>query len=482
MSNSGFNYSPYFQHADPNSSLNNQQALSQQRSTPPYYHVGNSTLPNESYARQPQYSTGAPSQHNLYQNNRRLDDGSELIGRGRTRVGRDPYAYASHSVELDTSGLGHLAYASTLESNTPAVDQNAPSRHLPSPIEQGGPALYDSAGSRSAAGYVPSRPNDRSTAYDNRTQTHISDYPHTASLAASAVAQVRRQMNTQSQSPTTSFSSHPAKPITNVERKPQAGPTSQQSQRDSDFNRHSHRTYQSPYHNPVVSAQDKTRSPSLVVQESEKRYQHHHNIAPDNAAMQNQPRPTQNTSSNYYETSSMSPMLPPSIPGNDERTQNIQHARHTPVNNVAEAPTIHSVEKGTTVNPASPPVLENNFQTVDPNQVFNQQEYQRRKAAAEAQAQAAKKETQNALQSALSAQSSKSDVENKEKGKKEGEIRALLGSMFGHMRELKAQDPEMFLQVWEEFKKVYGPHLNVTCTSLIILGSASTPCLFSSTR
>ena len=130
--------------------------------------------------------------------------------------------------------------------------------------------------------------------------------------------------------------------------------------------------------------------------------------------------------------------------------------------------------------------------TVDPNQVFNQHEYQRRKKIAEAEAQAAKQTEKRRLEEAQqkirsdtsepangntggrvtgssglegvsfqqsraprpSSTDSAGGATNESKEKREAELKALFGSMFGQMRELKAKDPAMFLEIWEEFKKV----------------------------
>ena len=107
--------------------------------------------------------------------------------------------------------------------------------------------------------------------------------------------------------------------------------------------------------------------------------------------------------------------------------------------------------------------------TVDPSQVFNEAEYMRRKAGVQS---AQQKETDQRQQKATtdaakgtaihtdnSTSTSKPDSQNAdaEKEKREAELRELFGSMFGQMRELKAKDPVMFLEIWEEFKRGQPP-------------------------
>lgn len=107
--------------------------------------------------------------------------------------------------------------------------------------------------------------------------------------------------------------------------------------------------------------------------------------------------------------------------------------------------------------------------TVDPSQVFNEAEYMRRKAGVRS---AQQKESEQSRQKAMadaakgntihvnsSMPTSKPESQNgdSEKEKREAELRELFGSMFGQMRELKAKDPVMFLEIWEEFKRGQPP-------------------------
>ncbi|MCJ1286381.1 hypothetical protein MMC26_005726 [Xylographa opegraphella] len=124
------------------------------------------------------------------------------------------------------------------------------------------------------------------------------------------------------------------------------------------------------------------------------------------------------------------------------------------------------------------PEIENHPITVDPNQVFNVYEFQRRKA--EAEAEAAKKVTdQRSLQdrpatlssangkqaasasapafgavgATVGANTKQSSAKPGSKEKIEAEIKAMIEKM----REYKAKDPAVFSEVWERFKQVQPP-------------------------
>ena len=456
--NNNYNYAPYYQSSDQNPSGSNQQSFPrQQKPQQKYYHVDSSTPSNESYGNQRQYSTLSPPQANPtsygYQSYRHSDGNPEQISRGEgTHVGQSDYSKSSR-FHVDTSALGSLAYASALGSNT-STDQGALSRQLPSPTEPGASAVYSTASSRSTSGFLPPPIDSRSIAHDNRSQAYNSHLPQTASLAASALAQARRQTQIQSQNSTApSSSSHPAKPATTAEQRPQARTASQQSQMEGDPNG----LYKRNIRSPVDSNQNclSFQPPLNSLQQPRQAYRSSlHNTAPDTPTVPNHDRTAQNTLSNHRETSNRSPVLPASFSRNNAQSNNVQGMRGPPVNYNTETLNIQATESEKNDNIVSPPMFENHPQTVDPNQVFNQQEYQGRKAAAEAAAQTAKEAARKVFQPSPSAESSKAGSKDKEKEKREGEIKSLLGSMFGYMREMKAKDPEMFLQVWQDFKKV----------------------------
>jgi len=83
--------------------------------------------------------------------------------------------------------------------------------------------------------------------------------------------------------------------------------------------------------------------------------------------------------------------------------------------------------------------------TVDPSQIFNQYEYQRRQVAATVEA-AATKEIPKARASALI----NADPDSTKKAQMELEMK----QMIEKMRDYKAKDPSLFSQIWEQLKKV----------------------------
>ena len=129
--------------------------------------------------------------------------------------------------------------------------------------------------------------------------------------------------------------------------------------------------------------------------------------------------------------------------------------------------------------------------TVDPSQVFDQVEYQRRKAAAEAEATAARQAAQRAQAEAAKMAAQKAEAEAAKKAAEESEakaeaarkkaeaeaakqaeieaqrqksesqsrdqIQAEMKAMIERMREYKAQDPAAFTEIWEQFKKMQAP-------------------------
>lgn len=97
-------------------------------------------------------------------------------------------------------------------------------------------------------------------------------------------------------------------------------------------------------------------------------------------------------------------------------------------------------------SPQSTTPVENQVpKTVDPSQVFNQYEYQRRQVAAAVEA-AAAKEIPKATTSAMV----NADSDSTKKAQMELEMK----QMIEKMRDYKAKDPSLFSQIWEQVKKV----------------------------
>ena len=104
--------------------------------------------------------------------------------------------------------------------------------------------------------------------------------------------------------------------------------------------------------------------------------------------------------------------------------------------------------------------------TVDPNQIFNHYEYQKRQAAIAAEAEAAKKraaeeaeearkktEAAKQIQQLSQANGANGTSEEARKEEMEAEMRLMLEKM----REYKSKDPTLFSQIWEQVKKAQPP-------------------------
>lgn len=134
--------------------------------------------------------------------------------------------------------------------------------------------------------------------------------------------------------------------------------------------------------------------------------------------------------------------------------------------------------------------------TVDPSQVFDQAEYQRRKVAAEAEAEAARRavkeaslKTQEAAQKAQQAlQPSQQNLPHPQAPDQQvsaqthqpasppaqapkqspvdsqwrEQVRAEMTAMIEKMREWKAKDPVVFTEIWEELRKIQQPQVTRT--------------------
>ena len=86
--------------------------------------------------------------------------------------------------------------------------------------------------------------------------------------------------------------------------------------------------------------------------------------------------------------------------------------------------------------------------TVDPSNVFNDVEYQRRQAAIAAEANSARKKAEDARLTAQAASDTK-DIETGRRSQMELEMR----TMFERLRDLKSTEPGMFSEIWEQAKK-----------------------------
>jgi len=160
---------------------------------------------------------------------------------------------------------------------------------------------------------------------------------------------------------------------------------------------------------------------------------------------------------NSYEQQSLtdgrnSAMSDPPQPHNYQT--NVQQTNNRQLNHLI--PPLSPVTDGHTKDQSPPTVNNSSLQftisvddqvprTVDPSQIFNQYEYQRRQVAAAVEA-AATKEIPKARASALI----NADPDSTKKAQMELEMK----QMIEKMRDYKAKDPSLFSQIWEQVKKV----------------------------
>ena len=106
--------------------------------------------------------------------------------------------------------------------------------------------------------------------------------------------------------------------------------------------------------------------------------------------------------------------------------------------------------------------------TVNPSQVFNDVEYQRRQAAAAAEVEARRKAEEARLTPSISTSNVSGDVDLEKKNAMELELQ----TMMEKMRDYKAKDPSLFSQIWEQVKKGGTSQRNIQQASQ---GSAISP-------
>ena len=149
--------------------------------------------------------------------------------------------------------------------------------------------------------------------------------------------------------------------------------------------------------------------------------------------------------------------------------------------NQGSTPLIHSPASANEIQPT----------TIDPSQIFDQAEFQRRKKAAE-DAEAAKRAAKNKTQSSTpqqpqplqqsvqptQAQTPTADQSQPSHARTESQsrdqIQAEMKAMIEKMREYKSKDPAGFTEIWEQFKKVQPPPARVA-SQTPQMGKASVP-------
>jgi len=145
-----------------------------------------------------------------------------------------------------------------------------------------------------------------------------------------------------------------------------------------------------------------------------------------------------------------------------------------PLNSKQNQTTDHTSQTSTPISPQLPT-------TVNPSQVFNDAEYQRRQAAAAAEIEIAKKKAEDAQiapqpmerpSSIPPSASSDADVAKKEQMELE------MKQMIEKMRDYKSKDPSLFSQIWEQVKKGQ-PATQRASPQVVTQGSSASPVIIS---
>ncbi len=130
------------------------------------------------------------------------------------------------------------------------------------------------------------------------------------------------------------------------------------------------------------------------------------------------------------------------------------------IGEVSQSPAVVS-QRDQAGKPAT--LVEPQYTTVDPSQVFNHIEYSRRQAAAATEAAAVKKAAEDAEAARISATQPKSDTPHangtEPDSVKKAQIEMEMRQMIEKMRDYKTKDPSLFTQIWEQVKKVSNHHL-----------------------
>lgn len=485
--NNGYNqYSPYSWQQQSNGQDGRGQYQNTSRLSGPY--PSNSYQPLSAYQtsveRQTQPSLPQPAKApvNSY--------GSQGYGNFNTTEPDSRDTQASYvGSRADTSAMGNLAYASQVidynRTQTPTNHSNT----YASGTNSGLPVAYGDTRAESR-GLGSTR---------NQNATQPQSYPPylTAGGASSYSTQGYSSTNGKDSPAQQQYMPSHVRPGNNASQPPR--PASGQA-----VQRPSSRTSVQSSHSPQISnmqANNQAAYPSIVSPKIGVRDQNAYNRTPASASQQpahhpsssenpTNPKPT-NTTSQYRPHPPASISVPPQRAENKMNTQyapqtQSRQEQYKPGPDTQRPANINAQANGYTSQQATP-VESHHPATVDPNQVFNEVEYRRRQAEAEAarkSAEAAKQAAaskatevptshssdapniQGGGERAQSMQSQPSDVMQAAQAfmgtastgdpdsAKKDQMELEMKQMIEKMRDYKAKDPSLFSQIWEQVKKV----------------------------
>ena len=450
--NSGYNqYSPYFQQT-PGQTSQDSTGSGQQ-----YQSHGFSTFSHHQYQQHQPYSSAVTSADRQTPSNS-IQRYPEPSGAAQYQDSRGSYGYSSNELgtsrpAVDTTALGSLAYASSLGQNSrnnsslqQIIDYNrqqaresyshSPTYNTGVSTSTSGPYDHQQSDSRGPIG----RKDD--LAQRNQIQDHsrynsghhvstptyknLSQVPKAPQATQLPQIQTREPSNENGKnSQQEYYSQQPPRPASGQNQRqqpPNQSPTALSSYRTTAPTNQLATQKSNHTKGPAIPAtsksdQDKSKQKPYTSQEAIRQpsaiEQSPRQSAPNNAST------TTESQSHDRQYSSGHHGLPPLNP-NDTSQQSLIHN---------ESP-----------------------MTVNPNQVFNQVEYQRRQAAA-----AKEKEEAAKAAKAIVAPARLSDGQQVESAGKEQQMAEEMRLMIEKMREYKAKDPSLFTSIWEQVKKGQPP-------------------------
>ena len=483
----GYNYSPYYQQQGQQPVNTNTPAQSEQTNINLPYYRSLQDVPVQAPPAGPlQYSSGQPQSggyagsygDQTYGTSSNTTRSGGEAARGGAQASPNYSNDTNARSYVDTSALGSLAYASALGRNSPAMEKSTNAQRPGSP--RGGLVSPYGASGNVTSGYPQPRSDSRgsTSAGGSKAQSNpISSYA--ASIAANALAQAQKSASRAS--PQLQYSADQA--------------SSQNNQNTAQNYGNSNRADDSTYATGSQASASNGCSKSANPPSSSERPAHEYPTTTQNPSTpQHRPRisgghsgytgssygsgvahphglpPLQNTNSHSNSTVTLDQSRQSGqYHGNQGHQTNA--ARST---QPAQAAPAQVNSNNTTLSYGRPDLQvinqESNAQanvehpaTVDPSQVFNMQEYQRRKVEADAEA-AKKAAEQRKAQGQKPTSSAAAMTTNNQpgppakqasadSGSKE-QIEAEMKAMIEKMREYKAKDPALFSEVWEQFKKV----------------------------
>lgn len=481
----GYNYSPYYQQQGQQQANTNAQAHADQANTNvPYYRSLQDVPAQAPPAAPPQYSSGQASpgvygatySYQTYGTPNITTESSGQTSRAGVPTTSTYYDKNARSY-VDTTALGSLAYASALGRNSPAVSQSANTQRrvssngvLNSPYGASGNVM---------SGYSQPRSDSRGSVGTSGSHTQNSPIsPYAASIAANALAQAQKSTNRASpqlqyRADQASNQNHQntAQTYGSLNRASDSayptGPqdfasvgTSKSTHASSSSQRPAHEytttntTSSTTQHKPRLSGGSSgytgSSNGSGTASTGGLPPLQHPNHRPNATTPMDQSRLSEQSRGN--QTQQLNP-APPDQPS--------QTAAGRPNSNTASISYGRPDTQFSNSQSTAQTSAEQHPVTVDPSQVFNLQEYQRRKAEAEAEGArkaTEQRKTQNPTSNTAANQTtnqsgSQAKQHSAEPGSKE-QIEAEIKAMIEKMREYKAKDPTLFSEVWEQFKKV----------------------------